>query len=84
MTQRQQPTKQMHIVCIFLQHDYKDKIYRLYWAMNLKVLFWMKHPPVKPNVWLASALTEDHAQHAHLQKYGKENSAKSGAKKLAW
>jgi hypothetical protein len=40
--------------------------------------------PSKTKVWLASALTEDHAQHAHLQKYGKENSANSGAKKLAW
>jgi len=28
-------------------------------------------------------MTEDHAQHAHLQKYGKDNSAEPGAKKLA-
>jgi len=40
--------------------------------------------PSKTKVWLASALTEDHAQHAHLQKHGEEKSAESGAKKLAW
>jgi len=37
-------THNMH----FLQHDYKDKIYNLHWAMNMKFVFWMKHPPVKP------------------------------------
>ena len=67
----------------FLQHDYKDKIYSLYWAMNLKLLFWMKHPPVKPKSdWYQHWQKIMHKMHTS-KKYGEENSAKFGAKKLA-
>jgi hypothetical protein len=38
----------------------------------------------KTKIWLATALTQDHAQNTNLQKYGEENSIKSGAKQLAW
>jgi hypothetical protein len=84
MKQRQQPTKQMHIICIFFTAWLQGQNIQSLLGNEFEVVILDEASPSKTKVWLASALTEDHAQHAHLQKYGEENSAKSGAKKLAW
>lgn len=85
MTQGQQPIKQTHIICIFfftawlLGQDIRSSL-----GDESEIFILDEASSSKTKVWLASAVTEDHSQHAHLQKYGEENSAKSGAKKLAW
>ena len=70
--------------CIFLQHDNKDKIYSIHWAMDLKYLFRMKQPSVNPKSdW------HQHWQKIMYKMYTSKNRErrefiKSGAKKLTW